>query len=133
MKPSQVAIALRRIASGIQASMNPDKRLVARDLKKIIAEIAGMDMDELPFKGDSEFEEVMIGIMFDQEIGLDNAINKAKELIERDGFKTGKFMIDHHRPGTIVGNMEISPGFYDKFSDGWESEDEGVIVTLEAP
>jgi hypothetical protein len=37
MKPSQVAIALLHIASGIQASKNPDKNLVARDLKKIIS------------------------------------------------------------------------------------------------
>jgi len=40
MKPSQVAIALRRIAAGIQASKKPDRRLVVRDLKKIIAKVA---------------------------------------------------------------------------------------------
>jgi hypothetical protein len=43
MKPSQVAIALRRIAAGIQASKKPDRRLVVRDLKKIIAKVAGMN------------------------------------------------------------------------------------------
>ena len=37
MKPSQVAVVLRRIASKIQASKNPDKNLVAKDLKKIIS------------------------------------------------------------------------------------------------
>jgi hypothetical protein len=37
MKPSQVAMALRHIASAIQASKNPDRKLVARDLKKIIS------------------------------------------------------------------------------------------------
>ena len=40
MKPSQVVIALRRIAAGIQASKKPDRRLVVRDLKKIIAKVA---------------------------------------------------------------------------------------------
>jgi hypothetical protein len=39
MKPSQIAQALNHIASKIQASKNPDKNLVARDLKKIIAQI----------------------------------------------------------------------------------------------
>jgi hypothetical protein len=51
MKPSQVAISLRHIAAKIQASKSPDRRLVARDLKKIISKIAGMDMDDAPFKG----------------------------------------------------------------------------------
>ena len=45
MKPSQLAIQLRRIASKIEASKNPDRTLVARDLKKVIANI---DLDMLP-------------------------------------------------------------------------------------
>jgi len=39
MKPTQVAQALLNIASKIQASKNPDKNLVARDLKKIISSV----------------------------------------------------------------------------------------------
>ena len=39
MKPSQTAQALRRIASKIQSSKNPDRTLVARDLKKILAAV----------------------------------------------------------------------------------------------
>jgi len=39
MKPTQVAQALLSIASKIQASKNPDKNLVARDLKKIISSV----------------------------------------------------------------------------------------------
>jgi hypothetical protein len=41
MKPSQTAQALRRIAANIQNSKNPDRNLVARDLKKILAAISG--------------------------------------------------------------------------------------------
>ena len=39
MKPSQVAATLRGIASKIEASKNPDRNLVARDLKRIVAEV----------------------------------------------------------------------------------------------
>ena len=39
MKPSQVSASLRRIASKIEASKNPDRNLVARDLKRIVAEV----------------------------------------------------------------------------------------------
>ena len=39
MKPSQLASQLRRIASKIDASSNPDRALVARDLKKILAAV----------------------------------------------------------------------------------------------
>jgi len=46
MKPSQLASQLRRIASAIDSSRNPDRRLVARDLKKVLASVsmaAGMN------------------------------------------------------------------------------------------
>jgi hypothetical protein len=39
MKPSVVANSLRRIASGIANSKNPSRKLVARDLKRILAAI----------------------------------------------------------------------------------------------
>ena len=39
MKPSQLAGQLRRIASAIDSSRNPDRSLVARDLKKVIAAV----------------------------------------------------------------------------------------------
>jgi hypothetical protein len=37
MKPSQLVATLRRIASNIERSKNPDRTLVARDLKKVVA------------------------------------------------------------------------------------------------
>jgi hypothetical protein len=39
MKPSELANSLRRIAAAIDASKKPDRRLVARDLKKILSAI----------------------------------------------------------------------------------------------
>jgi hypothetical protein len=41
MKPSDTSQALLRIASNIQNSKNPDRTLVARDLKKVLAALAG--------------------------------------------------------------------------------------------
>jgi hypothetical protein len=40
MKPSQLASQLRRIASAIDNSKQPDRTLVARDLKKVLAGIS---------------------------------------------------------------------------------------------
>jgi len=40
MKPSQLANKLRHIASKIDSSKNPDRTLVARDLKKVLAAVS---------------------------------------------------------------------------------------------
>lgn len=37
MKPDQLVTTLRHVASGIERSKNPDRNLVAKDLKKVIA------------------------------------------------------------------------------------------------
>lgn len=39
MKPNQLVTTLRRIASNIERSKNPDRNLVARDLKKVVVAI----------------------------------------------------------------------------------------------
>lgn len=85
-----------------------------------------------------EYEEVQIQISFGPETDPNHAIKKAKEFIEQEGFKTREFFIAQQIGDLIlVGNMEISPGFIEKFPDGWEGgwseEDEGVIVTMEVP
>lgn len=41
MKPGQLISTLRRIASSIERSKNPDRNLVARDLKKVVATLLG--------------------------------------------------------------------------------------------
>jgi hypothetical protein len=42
MKPSQLATTLRRIASNIERSRNPDRTLVAKDLKRVIVALAAI-------------------------------------------------------------------------------------------
>jgi hypothetical protein len=44
MKPNQLVIVLRRIASNIERSKNPDRNLVARDLKKVVATLTSYDV-----------------------------------------------------------------------------------------
>jgi hypothetical protein len=41
MKPSELSSALRRIATAIDQSKKPDRRLVSRDLKKVLAAVSG--------------------------------------------------------------------------------------------
>jgi hypothetical protein len=58
MDPSGIAQALYHIASKIQNSKNPDRTLVARDLKKILAalnsvdKIRGHEIEILPDRGE---------------------------------------------------------------------------------
>jgi hypothetical protein len=49
MKPSVVANSLRRIASALSNSKNPSRKLVARDLKKILAAISSKEMEVWQF------------------------------------------------------------------------------------
>jgi hypothetical protein len=46
MKPSQVIYKLRRIAADIENSKKPDRNLVARDLRQILAKIQYASSDE---------------------------------------------------------------------------------------
>ena len=50
MEPSELSKTLRRIASAINKSRNPDRALVARDLKKIIAAIAPVTVKEFVYE-----------------------------------------------------------------------------------
>jgi len=52
MRPSQTAKALRHIASKLDRSTNPDRRLVAKDLKRVLAAIG--DGEELVGSVDEE-------------------------------------------------------------------------------
>ena len=53
MKPSQVAQTLRHIASKIQNSKNPDRELVARDLKRVVT---AMSSYQVVFTTQNNFE-----------------------------------------------------------------------------
>jgi hypothetical protein len=52
MKPSQLANQLRRIATAIDKSKNPDRKLVARDLKKILFSISRTAASAPPSSGE---------------------------------------------------------------------------------
>ena len=52
MKPSDTSKSLRKIAAAINASKSPDRRLVARDLKKILASVE-FDPNEYYSPGES--------------------------------------------------------------------------------
>jgi hypothetical protein len=55
MKPSHVSRELRRIASKIDGSTNPSSKLVANDLKRVLAAMGGSDSRvRVQFTDDSE-------------------------------------------------------------------------------
>lgn len=61
MKPSQVAQALRHIASGIDKSKKPQKALVAKEIKKIISSLskqAAGDVIVINVSSDGEYYNV---------------------------------------------------------------------------
>jgi hypothetical protein len=72
--PSQLVIQLRRIASKIDASKNPDRTLVAKELKRTLAALAagagtfsprpGDDVSVTPAGGENEFrvEGILDGV-----------------------------------------------------------------------
>lgn len=41
MSPSELSASLRRIAAGIDKSKNPDRKLVAKDIKSLLASVEG--------------------------------------------------------------------------------------------
>ena len=52
MKPSHVSRELRRIASKIDGSTNPSSKLVANDLKRVLAAMGGADQSNDEFESD---------------------------------------------------------------------------------
>jgi hypothetical protein len=59
MKPSQLVTTLRRIASNIERSENPDRSLVARDLKKVVAILLDKFMNKTSILIDSYKQEAI--------------------------------------------------------------------------
>lgn len=41
MKPNEISQQIRRMANAVQSSSNPSRELVARDLRRLIAQVAG--------------------------------------------------------------------------------------------
>jgi hypothetical protein len=84
MKPSQVAQSLRHIASKIQQSRNPDRDLVARDLKRVLAVL-----HEAAIASDASYnvtwfieglEEADAGLVEDALVAFTNAVSQRGEV-----------------------------------------------------
>jgi len=126
MKPSQTAQTLRKIAAAIDASKSPDRRLVARDLKKVLAAVGGLG-GEFPDGGGefpdgeqvnwSEIENTLFNaldnwtftpgdtVVFDQVGGLD----RLNEELGLNFFMTI----------TKAGDMKLSVSFEGDSDDAW--------------
>lgn len=64
MKPSDLSKELKRIASAIEASKNPSKELVARDIKQLISKIANeSSVEEKDPAGELAKKLVTSGVM----------------------------------------------------------------------
>jgi len=59
MTPSQISQALRKIASKIDSSKQPSRRLVAAELRKIVADM--LPQDPAPQKSQAEWEQMFYG------------------------------------------------------------------------
>ena len=119
MKPSQTAQTLRKIAAAIDASKSPDRRLVARDLKKVLAAVGGLggefpDGEQVNW---SEIENTLFNaldnrtftpgdtVVFDQVGGLD----RLNEELGLNFFMTI----------TKAGDMKLSVSFEGDSDDAW--------------
>jgi len=74
MKPSQLASQLRRIAAAIDKSRNPDRNLVARDLKKVIAAVDGASAGSIIIHthGDHEMYDVARSVSITSNMPFDS-------------------------------------------------------------
>ena len=101
MKPSQLASQLRRIAAGIDRSKNPDRNLVARDLKKVLVaidKIATGNSIVVPFTG------FVPGYIMG-EWGFEDSI---RSMVEEEGnFKVGEIDIKQYPTEKMSGTIEI--------------------------
>jgi hypothetical protein len=58
MEPSELANSLRRIATAIDQSKNPDRKLVEQDLKKVLAAVESSGSIIIHVHGDGEMYDV---------------------------------------------------------------------------
>lgn len=118
MKPSQLVQSLKRIASKIEASKNPKRELVIRDLKKILANI------------DEEMVSIFVEIVYPAGMTKEVALEKAREIVP---CKTGNWELEDSGDGWMVGNLDCPESFYEENPDGFEASSDGVIVGFETP
>lgn len=83
--------------------------------------------------GEPGMTVVFIGAEF-QGVSLDEAIGRMKDLIGKEGYRTGKFELVQDEPNWFVGNLEVEERFWDDFGgEGWEGGDDSVRVTMDVP
>lgn len=83
MTPSHVAAKLRAIASKIDQSKNPDRKLVARDIKHILSALAGSKVQRIIT---DEPQGIAVGFhLSDDELGQLGATVDEWDLVSDDG------------------------------------------------
>jgi hypothetical protein len=125
MEPLQVASELLRIASGIERSKRPDKRLVARDLQGLVASF-----------NKTANMTIFFGVEHPSSMSADDAIKMAKVIVEKYGYRTGEYMIEQIIDGNnTVFFLETDTKFIDdlEVNSYFEATDGAVTVTAEMP
>jgi len=124
MKPSQLASQLRRIASKIDASKQPSRKLVAKDLKKVLNQIAAKTpFDEgykISFKvleGSAlEFDHGLLGTPFVEAIRSLPTVTSVKleQRATSQGGADGELIVDIH-PESI--DLNETMGHFDALTN----------------
>ena len=79
-------------------------------------------------------EMVFIGIEKPDTMTSVEAIRRAKNIVMlQTPFGVGEFHTEQDEPGVLVGNLDVTSGFYDAHPDGWEGKDDWVTVRMEVP
>ncbi len=80
-------------------------------------------------------EDIFVGIKW-TEGTEEQAVGRAKAILEREGWETGEFAREDGGDGEACGNLEVEEGLYDEVSEGegaWEATDGVVTVEFECP
>lgn len=81
MKPSQVSAYLRQIASKIDRSRRPDKSLVVRDLRKLVARVAAEPSGVPGGGGDGMVQAIVLMDGLEENMGQTNSAEKWEDSI----------------------------------------------------
>jgi len=113
MKPSQVVLKLRRIAAAIENSKKPDKLLVAKDLKKLMAAINPPDLpswDEVENSLSNAFDNLDWEAVAQQEKGSLLLTSEPAYTI----YKTHSVAIQAHNIGGKYSVSVSEPGDFEQ-------------------
>lgn len=115
MKPSELATALRRIATRIDNSKRPDRGLVARDLKRVLAAVAAPENNTYSGYSESQIVNEIIRSINHLK-GSDELLSTANDfIIQLDGTTDTISAILHEAdPDGNVYKIEIGFGLVRK-------------------